>query len=80
MEVFTPASTGAASRSIPATTATPIKAREAEWLPTAEDRAWVKSLMHPVVERAKVASWIAPPAKGINGMPMDFEYVKPPEA
>jgi hypothetical protein len=27
-----------------------------------------------------VASWIAPPAKGINGMPVDFEYVKPPDA
>ena len=48
------------------------------WLPTAEDRAYVKSLMHPVTERGKVASWIAPAAKGINGMPLDFEYVKPP--
>jgi benzoyl-CoA 2,3-dioxygenase component B len=57
-----------------------FKAHEAEWLPTAEDRAYVKSLMHPVWERGKVASWIAPPAKGINGMPVDYEYVKPPEA
>src|SRR5216684_284226 len=56
------------------------KAREGEWLPTAEDRAFVKSLMHPVIERGKMASWIAPPPKGINGMPIDFEYVKPPEA
>jgi benzoyl-CoA 2,3-dioxygenase component B len=56
------------------------KAHEAEWLPTGEERAYVQSLMHPVIERAKVASWIAPPAKGINGMPVDFEYVKPPEA
>jgi benzoyl-CoA 2,3-dioxygenase component B len=56
------------------------KAREGEWLPTAEDRAFVKSLMHPVIERGKIASWIAPPPKGINGMPIDFEYVRPPEA
>jgi benzoyl-CoA 2,3-dioxygenase component B len=56
------------------------KAREGEWLPTAEDRAFVTSLMHPVIERGKMASWIAPPPKGINGMPIDFDYVKPPEA
>jgi len=56
-----------------------FKAHEAEWLPTAEERAYVKSLMHPVIERGKVASWIAPPAKGINGMPSDYEYVRPPE-
>ena len=57
-----------------------FKAHEAEWLPAAEERAYVKSLMHPVIERGKVASWIAPPAKGINGMPADYEYVKPPQA
>jgi len=57
-----------------------FKAHEAEWLPTAEDRELVKSLMHPVVEPGKVASWIAPPAKGINAMPIDYEYVKPPAA
>ena len=56
------------------------KAHEGEWLPSAEDRAYVKSLMHPVIERGKVANWIAPPPKGINGLPIDFEYVKPPQA
>ena len=56
------------------------KANEAAWLPTAEDRAYVQSLMHAVYERGKVANWIAPPPKGINGMPLDFEYVKPPSA
>ena len=56
------------------------KAGEPKWLPTAEDRAFVQSLMHPVFERGKVAGWIAPPPKGINGMPLDFEYVKPPSA
>jgi len=57
-----------------------FKAHEKEWLPTDEDRAFVRSLMHPVIERGKMANWIAPPAKGINGMPVDFEYVKPPQA
>ena len=27
-------------------------------------------------ERGKMASWIAPPIKGINGLPGDFEYVR----
>jgi benzoyl-CoA 2,3-dioxygenase component B len=57
-----------------------FKAHEAGWLPTAEDRAYVKSLMHPVIEPGKMASWVAPPAKGINGRPLDFEYVRPPDA
>jgi benzoyl-CoA 2,3-epoxidase subunit B len=56
------------------------KAQEREWLPSPEDRAYVKSLMHPVIGRGKVANWIAPPPKGINGLPLDFEYVKPPQA
>jgi benzoyl-CoA 2,3-epoxidase subunit B len=57
-----------------------FKANEGKWLPTAEDRVQVRSLMHPVTARGQVASWIAPPSKGINGMPGDFEYVKPPQA
>ena len=55
-------------------------ANEPLWLPTAQDRAYVKTLMHPVIATGKVANWIAPPAKGINAMPVDFEYVKPPSA
>jgi benzoyl-CoA 2,3-dioxygenase component B len=51
-------------------------ARHGEWLPTADDEAYVQSLMQPVVERGKFASWIAPPARGINGQPVDFEYVR----
>ncbi len=46
------------------------------WLPSKEDRAFVKSLMKPVTERGHYASWIAPPLKGINALPNDFEYVK----
>ncbi|HWC01877.1 MAG TPA: benzoyl-CoA 2,3-epoxidase subunit BoxB [Methylomirabilota bacterium] len=51
-------------------------ARHGEWLPTENDKAFVQSLMAPVVERGKFASWIAPPARGINGNPVDFEYVR----
>jgi len=51
--------------------------RSGDWLPNAEDEAFVKSLMKPVYEPGKMASWIAPPIKGINGLPETFEYVKP---
>jgi len=46
------------------------------WLPTEEDRAFVGSLMRRVVEPGKIAAWIAPPPRGINGQPFEFEYVK----
>jgi benzoyl-CoA 2,3-dioxygenase component B len=51
-------------------------ANEAHWLPTAEDRAYVASLMGRVAEPGKFANWIAPPAMGINRQPVDFEYVR----
>jgi benzoyl-CoA 2,3-dioxygenase component B len=51
-------------------------ARRSEWLPTEADEAHVQSLMHPVVERGQFASWIAPPLRGINSQPVDFEYVR----
>jgi benzoyl-CoA 2,3-epoxidase subunit B len=51
-------------------------ARRPVWLPTEADQAFIESLMVPVVERGKFASWIAPPARGINGQPIDFEYVR----
>jgi benzoyl-CoA 2,3-dioxygenase component B len=46
------------------------------WLPTPEERAFVKSLMKPCYEPGKMASWIAAPPKGINELPIDHEYVK----
>jgi benzoyl-CoA 2,3-dioxygenase component B len=52
------------------------RAHERQWLPTAEDRAYVTSLMGRVVEPGKFANWIAPPANGINSHPIDFEYVR----
>ncbi|HXW18054.1 MAG TPA: hypothetical protein VEJ39_07110, partial [Candidatus Acidoferrales bacterium] len=47
-----------------------------EWLPTESDRAYVYSLMKGVFERGKMASWIAPPERGINGQAIDYEYVR----
>ena len=47
------------------------------WLPSAADRAHIQSLMVPVLERGKIAGWLAPPARGIQGRSFDFEYVRP---
>ena len=49
---------------------------KSEWLPTAEDRAYVQSVMVPCYEPGQMASWIAPPRKGVKGKAVDFEYVK----
>ncbi|MGQ4807605.1 Benzoyl-CoA oxygenase component B [Candidatus Entotheonellaceae bacterium PAL068K] len=46
------------------------------WLPTEQDHAFVASLMRPVTAPGHMASWIAPPARGIHGQPLDYEYVK----
>jgi benzoyl-CoA 2,3-dioxygenase component B len=51
-------------------------ARHHDWLPTAEDQAFVGSLMKPVTEPGRFASWIAAPPRGINGQPLEFEYVR----
>ena len=52
------------------------QAKRGEWLPTGEDQAFVGSLMHRVTEPGKIAGWIAPPVRGINGKPWDYEYVR----
>jgi benzoyl-CoA 2,3-epoxidase subunit B len=46
------------------------------WLPSDEDHEFVGSLMGRVIERGKFANWIAPPARGINNLPIEFEYVR----
>ena len=46
------------------------------WLPSEADRAFVASLMGRVTEPGRFANWIAPPARGINNQPQDFEYVR----
>jgi len=53
------------------------EAGRAGWLPTDDDRVYVASLMTPVTEPGKMASWIAAPSAGIHGRPVDFEYVRP---
>jgi benzoyl-CoA 2,3-dioxygenase component B len=50
--------------------------RRDQWLPSAADRAYVGSRMQAVYEPGKIANWIAPPPKGINGRPVEFEYVR----
>jgi benzoyl-CoA 2,3-dioxygenase component B len=47
-----------------------------DWIPSQEDRAFVRSLMQRVVEPGKMAGWIAPPERGINNLPVEYEYVK----
>ena len=52
-------------------------AHKDKWLPTDEDRAYVTSLMGAAVTQpGQFAHWIAPPARGINTQPADFEYVR----
>ena len=53
-----------------------FEANRAKWLPTAADRDYVRSLMQPVREPGKIANWIAPPKKGVNGQPFELEYVR----
>ena len=51
--------------------------RQSEWLPSESDRAYVGSLMpSAVTEPGRFANWIAPPSRGIDGRPVDFEYVR----
>jgi benzoyl-CoA 2,3-dioxygenase component B len=38
----------------------------------------VASLMNPETRPGKFAGWIAPPIRGINLQPIDFEYVMLP--
>jgi benzoyl-CoA 2,3-epoxidase subunit B len=52
------------------------EAHRGEWMPTEDDHKYIESLMGRVIEPGKFANWIAPPAKGINNQPIDFEYVR----
>ena len=56
--------------------ATAFEAGLDAWFPTEADRAFVHSLMRPVTEPGKMAAWIAPPDRGINNQPVDYEYVR----
>jgi benzoyl-CoA 2,3-dioxygenase component B len=50
--------------------------RQGEWLPTAEDRAYIATLQKPVREPGQIANWLARPARGIKGLPFEYEYVR----
>jgi benzoyl-CoA 2,3-dioxygenase component B len=47
-----------------------------DWVPSEADRAFVRSLMKQVAEPGKMARWVAPPERGINNQPVEYEYVK----
>jgi benzoyl-CoA 2,3-dioxygenase component B len=47
-----------------------------EWIPSASDKAYVKTLMQRVAEPGKMAGWIAAPERGINNLAVDYEYVR----
>ena len=55
-----------------------FEASRGEWLPTQEDRDYIESIMQAHFEPGVFAPWIAPPARGINQQPTDFEYVRLP--
>lgn len=48
----------------------------AGWLPSDKDHEFVGSLMGRVIEPGRFANWIAPPVRGINNLPIEFEYVR----
>ncbi len=50
--------------------------RRGEWLPTDDDRAYVATLQKPVREPGQIANWLARPARGIKGLPFEYEYVR----
>ena len=49
---------------------------QGDWLPDEADHAFIQSLMKRVVEPGKMAAWIAPPGRGIDNQPVNFDYVK----
>jgi benzoyl-CoA 2,3-dioxygenase component B len=52
------------------------QARQNDFLPTADDGAYLASLMRPERRPGQYASWIGPPRVGIDNKPGDFEYVR----
>ncbi len=47
-----------------------------QWIPGESDKAYVRSLMQRVTEPGRMAAWIAPPERGINNLPVEYEYVR----
>lgn len=54
-----------------------FEAKRDEWLPSEKDKEYIRSLMvKPVITPGHFANWIAPPPRGVNSQPLDFEYVR----
>ena len=43
------------------------------FLPSAYQGTYIN---HSTIEPGKMAAWIAPPGRGINNLPVEYEYVK----
>jgi benzoyl-CoA 2,3-dioxygenase component B len=51
--------------------------RKHDWLPSTADAEYLLSIMaEPIYEPGKFANYIAPPRRGINQLPIDFQYVR----
>ena len=51
--------------------------RKHEWLPSPADKEYLRSIQAtPVYKPGQFANYIAPPVRGINRLPLDFEYVR----
>ena len=51
--------------------------RKHEWLPAPADKEFLLSIMNaPIYEPGRFANYIAPPARGVKGKPINFEYVR----
>ena len=57
-------------------TADQWEANKHRWVLTPADNDYLLSIMKPVYEPGKFANWISAPTRGIDGQPLDFEYVK----
>jgi benzoyl-CoA 2,3-dioxygenase component B len=53
-----------------------FEASISSWLPSENDREYIKSLMVQVTEVNKTAGWIAAPSRGINKLDTGYEYVE----
>jgi benzoyl-CoA 2,3-dioxygenase component B len=47
-----------------------------KWLPTDEDRAYIATLQKGVRGPGQIANWLGRPARGIKGLPFEYEYVR----
>ena len=48
-----------------------------QWLPAPKDKEYLMSIMsRSIYEPGKFANYISPPARGIKGAPINFEYVR----